>query len=178
MREHLVLPVCAGATAGCVTAEQWGLPREPLSVRSPDQHLTAYVHNHASFDPPDQSIGVRDAAGRETDVLRLGPDSDWCDLAVWSGDSSTVAFLVQSGKPAAAGRQPSDVRRQASTHLGNATCREPRRYATRSRTSWSVSGSSNPSGIIDTSDCARVRMSARGTETVSLVVTTVTTLSS
>jgi hypothetical protein len=98
MRAHLVLLVCAGATAGCVTAEQWGLPHEPLSVRSPDQHLTAYVHNHASFDPPDQSIGVRDAAGRETDVLRLGPDSNWCDLAVWSGDSSTVAFLVQNAR--------------------------------------------------------------------------------
>jgi hypothetical protein len=34
----------------------------------------------------------------ETDILTLGPDSDWCDTAVWSGDSATVAFLVQHAR--------------------------------------------------------------------------------
>jgi hypothetical protein len=28
----------------------------------------------------------------------LGPDSDWCNLVVWSPDSSTVAFLIQDAR--------------------------------------------------------------------------------
>lgn len=98
MRQQFVLFLCMGAAAGCLHADQWGLPREPLAVRSPDGRLTAYVRNHPNIDPPDQSIGLRDAEGRETDILTLGPDSDWCDTAVWSADSSTAGFLVQHAR--------------------------------------------------------------------------------
>jgi hypothetical protein len=98
MRQRLVLLLFLGSTAACVAADQWGLPREPLSVGSPDRRMTAFVHNHPNIDPPDQSIGLRDAEGSEREILRLGPDSDWCDTAVWSADSSTVGFLVQDAR--------------------------------------------------------------------------------
>lgn len=68
---RLVLLSFLGVTAGCLSAEQWGLPREPLSVTAPDRGKTAFVRNHPNIDPPDQSIGLRDAEGSEREFLTV-----------------------------------------------------------------------------------------------------------
>ena len=74
-----------------------GLPRVPLSVMSPDGAAEAFVRNHPNIDPPSQSVWLR--VGSTTRLLQnLGPDSDWCNTIVWSGDSSTVGYLVQDAR--------------------------------------------------------------------------------
>jgi hypothetical protein len=72
--------------------------RESLSSVSPDGHVTAWVHEHPSPDPPRQSIGVRGPDGVDHTVQRLGEDVDWCSAIFWSRDSSTVVFLVQDAR--------------------------------------------------------------------------------
>jgi hypothetical protein len=92
------LVAAALAAAACTSPEQWGQPRVPVSAASPDGQLLAYVRNHVALDPPDQSIWLRDASGREHELQRLGPDADWCDTIVWSADGGTVGFLVQDAR--------------------------------------------------------------------------------
>ena len=82
------------AMAGC-TATQLGFPRTPLEATSPDGKRVAFVRNHPDIDPPSQSIWVNEPGKGALLIRRLGPDSDWCNIIVWSADSSTVAFLIQ-----------------------------------------------------------------------------------
>ncbi|MGZ8868402.1 MAG: hypothetical protein ACXW2P_08660 [Thermoanaerobaculia bacterium] len=77
--------------------EQLGLPRVALSVTSPDGRAVAFVRNHPSIDPPEQSVWLS-VDGRARQLRRLGPDSDWCNTIVWSADGSTVGFLVQDAR--------------------------------------------------------------------------------
>jgi len=73
-----------------------GIPRVALEETSPDGTYVAQVRNHISIDPPLQSLWMAERDGRNaTRVLKLSGDQDWCDQIVWSGDGSTVAFLVQ-----------------------------------------------------------------------------------
>jgi hypothetical protein len=96
IRVHVVtlLGVCM---AGC-SAGQLGLPRVPVSATSPDSGHVAFVRNHPNIDPPSQSIWLSAREGTARQIQRLGPDSDWCNLVVWSPDSSTVAFLIQDAR--------------------------------------------------------------------------------
>ena len=85
-------------SAGACSQEQLGFPRTPVSVVSPDGRLIASVRNHPNPDPPSQSIWLGPVKGPATRLTTLGPDSDWCDVIVWSGDSSTVSYLVQGAR--------------------------------------------------------------------------------
>jgi hypothetical protein len=86
----LLTPVIA-----CTSRNQWGLPRVAVHAVSPDGRVVALVRNHPAIDPPDQSLALVDAAGNELELRRLSADQDWCKTVAWSGDSSTVAYLVQ-----------------------------------------------------------------------------------
>jgi len=61
-------------------------------VPSPDGRVVAFVRNHPNVDPPDQSLWLKDSNGRATELTRLAPDADWCNLIVWSSDSTRVTF--------------------------------------------------------------------------------------
>ena len=76
------------------SAEQWGLPRVPLRVASPDGRHVAFVRNHPNIDPSDQSLWLQLADGPAVRVGRVPPDAFWCDRIVWSADSRFVAFVV------------------------------------------------------------------------------------
>jgi hypothetical protein len=92
----VLLVLFSFVTTGC-DKELLGLPRVPLSVMSPDGSAEAFVRNHPNIDPPSQSVWLR--VGNSSKRLRnLGPDSDWCNTIVWSGDGSTVAYLVQDAR--------------------------------------------------------------------------------
>ncbi|HEU5162243.1 MAG TPA: hypothetical protein VFV54_03765 [Thermoanaerobaculia bacterium] len=84
------------ALTGC-NQDQLGLPRVPVSVAAPNGGAVAFVRNHPSIDPPEQSIWL-EVDGNATKIKTLGPDSDWCNRIVWSADGSTVAFLVQDAR--------------------------------------------------------------------------------
>lgn len=72
------------------------LPRVAVEETSPDGRYVASVRNGHSIDPPNQSLWITDReTGDATRVLQLAEDQDWCDVIVWSEDSSTVVFLVQ-----------------------------------------------------------------------------------
>jgi len=77
---------------------QLGLPRVPVESASPDGSRVAFVRNRPSIDPPAQSLWLRAADGTATELLRLGEDSEWCHIIVWSGDGTRVAFLVQDAR--------------------------------------------------------------------------------
>jgi hypothetical protein len=83
----------AGAALACEAA-QLGWPPVPLRVPSPDGRVVAFVKNHPDFDPPNQSLWLQTSSGATTELTRLAPDADWCNLIVWSSDSRRVAFLV------------------------------------------------------------------------------------
>jgi hypothetical protein len=91
-----LLGCCALFTARC-DQKQLGLPRVALSVTSPDGRAVAFVRNHPSIDPPEQSVWLS-VDGRARRLRRLGSDSDWCSKIVWSADGSTVGFLVQDAR--------------------------------------------------------------------------------
>jgi hypothetical protein len=94
---NFILVVWCLSGAGCARA-QLGLPRTPVSVASPDGTMTAYVRNHPNIDPPSQSLWLRRADGGDVKLVALSGDHDWCNLIVWSADSSRVGFLVQDAK--------------------------------------------------------------------------------
>jgi hypothetical protein len=91
---RLVFVATLAAAAMACEGAQLGWPRIPLRVLSPDGRLVAFVRNHPNVDPPDQSLWLKDSNGRATELTRLAPDADWCNLIVWSADSRRVAFLV------------------------------------------------------------------------------------
>ena len=68
-------------------------PRIGVSAKSPDSRYVAYVRNHPTIDPPEQSIWLG-----ETQIERLGGDTDWCNTIVWSADSARVAYLIQDAR--------------------------------------------------------------------------------
>jgi hypothetical protein len=78
--------------------ENLGIPRTPLAQESPDGHFVAFVRNHLSIDPPNQSIWVGKVGGPMTRVEKLFEDMDWCSTIAWSADSSTVAFVIRRGR--------------------------------------------------------------------------------
>ena len=77
---------------------QLGLPRTPHSKESPDGRFVAFVRNHITVDPPDQSIWVGHAGASPRKIERLSADMDWCSTIEWSADSSTVAFVIRGGR--------------------------------------------------------------------------------
>lgn len=88
----LALALVFGAVA-CSQA-LWGLPRTPVQALSPDGRFIAFVRNHPSTDPPDQSLWLARVNGRPTRLMDLPPDSMWSDEILWSGDSRRVAFVI------------------------------------------------------------------------------------
>jgi len=89
----LLLVGLAAAAMACEAA-QLGWPPVPVRVPSPDGRVVAFVRNHPDFDPPNQSLWLQASNGRATELTRLAPDAEWCNLIVWSADSRRVAFLV------------------------------------------------------------------------------------
>ena len=90
----LLLASFLGASAALLTCDRF-TTAETLNVRAPDGSVAAIVLSHPSIDPPRQSLGLRAAGGEVRVLRRLAEDQDWCRQAYWSGDSSTVVFLVQ-----------------------------------------------------------------------------------
>ena len=88
-----LVSVVAAAALACEAA-QLGWPPVPLRVPSPDGRVVAFVRNHPDVDPPHQSLWLQPSNGAATELTRLAPDADWCNLIVWSADSRRVAFLV------------------------------------------------------------------------------------
>jgi hypothetical protein len=87
--------VLASVVAGACSSEQLGFPRTPAAAVSPDGRFMASVHNHPNLDPPSQSIWFGVIGLPQTRLQTLAPDADWCNLIVWSSDSSTVSYLIQ-----------------------------------------------------------------------------------
>jgi len=73
--------VFAAAAIACEAA-QLGWPAVPLRVPSPDGRVIAFVRNHPNVDPPDQSLWLQASNGAATELRRLAPDADWCNLVV------------------------------------------------------------------------------------------------
>jgi hypothetical protein len=89
--------VVIGAASSC-TRLQWGVPHVAVRAVSPDQRYTAVVRNRPNIDPPAQSLWLEQAGTSAIQLQELLGDVDWCDAIAWSGDSSTVAFLVRGAK--------------------------------------------------------------------------------
>ena len=89
--------VLAVSAVGC-SAQQLGFPRTQVSLVSPDGRYLAVVRNQPSIDPPNQSLWVGERNGPLHKVRQLGEDAAWCNLAVWSADSSTVSFMVMDAE--------------------------------------------------------------------------------
>jgi len=127
VRRGLVL-VFAVATFAC-DAAQLGWPRIPVSVPSPDGRFVAFVRNHPNVDPPDQSLWLQTSNGAATELARLAPDADWCDLIAWSSDSQRVAFLVSDAIVYVYDSQSSA--RVFAGFVGRRSWDQPPRYAVR-----------------------------------------------
>ncbi len=83
---------------GC-RPEQLGIPRVAAERLSPTGQHLAWVKNHLSFDPPAQSLWVRDLRTNEASrVLLLAEDQDWCHTIAWAADGSAVVFIVQDAR--------------------------------------------------------------------------------
>lgn len=93
-RRGLLLFV-VGLLSGCTSL---GLPRTPVSAESPDHRFVAFVRNHPSIDPPDQSVWLTDRSGATSMLRKLGGDTEWCNRIVWSGDSTVVGFLIMDAR--------------------------------------------------------------------------------
>ena len=93
-RVRPVLVAGLAAAAMACEAAQFGWPQVPLRAPSPDGRVVAFVRNHPDVDPPNQSLWLQASNGAATELARLAPDADWCNLIVWSADSRRVAFLV------------------------------------------------------------------------------------
>ena len=92
-----ILVACVAASA-CNSALQWGIPRVPVSATSPDGGYIAFVRNQPNIDPPSQSLWVGRSESGPHKIQDLGPDSDWCNVIAWSGDSTTVSYLIQDAR--------------------------------------------------------------------------------
>jgi hypothetical protein len=91
----VVLLIFAG---GC-SRQQLGLPRIAAVQLSPNGNHRAWVKNHLSFDPPAQSLWVRDLRTNEAKrVLLLAEDQDWCRTIEWAADGSALVFVVQDAR--------------------------------------------------------------------------------
>jgi hypothetical protein len=53
------------------SGSQLGFPRVPVRAVSPDGRHVAFVRNHPSVDPPDQTLWLGDANGDAKEVARL-----------------------------------------------------------------------------------------------------------
>jgi hypothetical protein len=87
-----------GALILASSCTELGLPRTSVAVASPDRRFVAFVRNHPSIDPPDQSVWLTDRSGTTSMLRRLGADTEWCNRIVWSADSATVGFLVMNAR--------------------------------------------------------------------------------
>lgn len=93
-----VLAILIIVGSGACSRTQWGFPRTAVASTSPDGRYHAFVKNHATIDPPAQSLWLTSADGPAREVRRLSEDQDWCNVIAWSGDSQSVAFLVQDAR--------------------------------------------------------------------------------
>jgi len=122
------LSVVAAAALAC-DAAQLGWPPVPLRVPSPDGRFVAFVRNHPDFDPPNQSLWLQASNRPATELTRLAPDAEWCNLIVWSADSKRVAFLVSDAIVYAYdGRSQAKV---LSGFVGRRSWDQPPRYTLR-----------------------------------------------
>lgn len=95
----LVAMVMVGLTVTGCKAQQLGWPRTPVSAVSPDGRWRAYVRNHATIDPPEQSLWLQNVkTDRAVLVRQLAGDVDWCSAIAWAPDSAAVVFLIQDGR--------------------------------------------------------------------------------
>jgi len=83
-----------GLAGGCSRADL-GRPRVAASEASPDGRYRAFVRNHPSIDPPNQSLWLASDVAGTFQIRKLSEDEDWCRTIAWAGDSQSVAFLVQ-----------------------------------------------------------------------------------
>lgn len=97
-RGLLVVALTGLLLVGACSREQLGLPRVAVSSPSPDGRYRAFVQNRPSIDPPAQSLWLASETGAATLVRKLSDDQDWCHVIEWTGDSRSVAFLVQDAR--------------------------------------------------------------------------------
>ena len=91
----LVIGLAAlAATAGCQLASDL-VPRTHTTSVSPDGRYTAFVHQEASIDPPDDHLYLGPSGGTARRLMDLAPDADWCHTIIWASDSSKVGFLIR-----------------------------------------------------------------------------------
>jgi hypothetical protein len=84
---------------GACSKRELGFPRIAVSRLSPDGRYRAFVRNHPSIDPPEQSLWLgADDGGTAGQIRKLSGDQDWCNVIEWAGDSRSVAFLVQDAR--------------------------------------------------------------------------------
>jgi hypothetical protein len=110
LRMLTLLAVFAGVTTmtGC-TRQQLGSPQVPAAAASPDGRWRAYVRNHATIDPPEQSLWLHDRqSDRHVLVRHLASDADWSSTISWAPDSAAVLFLIQDGRALTV--RPADTR--------------------------------------------------------------------
>lgn len=94
---------------GC-DARSWGRPRIEVQATSPSGSHVAYVRNHVSIDPPNQSLWLRDlATGKRTKLKQLGEDMNWSNLVTWSVAGEAVAFLIDDAWVAVYDRTGAEV---------------------------------------------------------------------
>ena len=98
-----VMLVSYGLACGADLGYHLGLGSGAFA-RSPNGEFLAYVENHVSIDPPNQSLrlvsterSIERLWSREK-LRQLGEDAEWCDVIVWSSDSSLVAFLINDAR--------------------------------------------------------------------------------
>lgn len=120
-----VLPVLLLFVASC-SQTQLGLPRVAVQATSPDGQYAAFVRNHPSPDPPDQSLWLGRAGGSPTRLVRLSPDAQWSDEIVWSEDSRRVAFVINDAVVQV--YEAEDGRRVFSGFVGRPSGDYPPRY--------------------------------------------------
>ena len=97
-RLQLAVVMTGLMAAGACSQQQLGLPRVAVSATSPDGHYRAFVRNHPSIDPPAQSLWLASGTGDAIQLRKLAEDQDWCGLIAWTGDSRSVAFLIQDAR--------------------------------------------------------------------------------
>ena len=94
MKRQVAVSIVAILTAVACSRQQWGFPRMAVRAASPDGRFLAFVRNHPTVDPPDQSLWLQATEGQATRVALVPPDALWCDRIAWSADSRRVAFVI------------------------------------------------------------------------------------